>query len=267
MEVTWNEISSTTIPGLVCGKVTRPLIGGHRGTFKEIPGRDSSWYFPEERGRRRITIECHVMSQTESPSFPTGRRDQVTAVADWVDINQQAKLILGDEPTVYYNAVLVDPPDVDEWREAGIFDLTFEAEAYSYDLTPTEVTWEAVDDLPETIDFDILAPVYPVIEVTPTNGTSSTGFTLSVGGDILTYAGTVLVNNTVTINGIALVVLAGSNDDVNLTGAYNPINSLMGSVSGQFPILVPGNQEFELVSSGTSTTFDVVITYRKRYRR
>ena len=261
-EVIWNDVSSTSIPELVCGQITRSLVGAHRGTFVDIPGKDSGWYFPEERGRRMITIDCHVMAE----SF-ADRRDAVTAVADWLDLNQQARLVLGDEPTVYYNAVLMDPPDVKEWREAGIFELKFSVEAYSYDLDATGYLWEAVNDTPEVVDFGLTAPTLPIIEITPTNGVSSLGFSLWVGGDILFYDGIVLAGETVTINGIALVVLAGSNDDTNLTGVYNPIDSLMGAVSGTFPTLLPGGQTLQIISTGLSTEFDVNFSYRKRYRR
>ena len=261
--VTWNGVSSVTIPELVCGKITRKLLGSHRGTFLEVPGRDSAWYFSEERGRREITIECHVMATTFA-----ARRDAVTAVADWLDINQQAELTLGDESGVYYQAVLLEPPDVNEWREAGVFDLIFSAEAYSYAATVTELLVPMVDGVADSADFDLLAPVYPVIEVTPTNGTSSTGFVLTVGTDVLVYTGITAMGATVTINGVALVVLAGTNDDTNLTGVYDPVFSLMGAVSGQFPVLLPGAGQFlSITSTGTSTEFDVNFIYRKRYRR
>jgi len=263
--VTWNAVSSTTIPELTIGKITRQLVGEHRGSFVSIPGRPGSHYFPEERGRRRITIECFIMA-TDS-GFPAGRRDAVTAVADWVDINAECALILSDAPGVYYNAVLVETPDVDEWRELGMFELVFDADPYAYATAGSSHLFSLVSGVPQTYDFDLRSQTWPILEVTPTNGTSTTGFSLEIAGQVIVYDTIVAVNDTVNINGLAMAVLAGASNDVNITGAYDPIDLLMGGVSGLFPILLPGDNDIEITSQGgTSTTFDVNVIYRKRYR-
>lgn len=264
-EVTWNGVSSTTIPQLICGRITRKLLGGHRGSFVEIPGRDGSTYFPEERGRREITIECAILEP--DVAFPAGRRDAVTLVADWLDVNRQCKLILGDATGVYYNAVLAEPPDVDEWREAGIFDLTFLAEPYAYGTAVTTNTLALTSGVADNEDFGVNLPVFPVIEITPTNGASITGFTLTVGENTLTYNTLLATGDTVTINAIAMSVLAGSSNDTYLTGAYDPIDLVMAGVTGTFPILMPDFQDVTITKlGGTATTFSVKFYYRNRYR-
>jgi predicted phage tail component-like protein len=263
--VTWNAVSSATIPELTCGKVTRQLIGEHRGKFVTIPGRPGSHYFPEERGRRKITIECFIMAADSS--FPAGRRDAVTEVADWVDINAECQLILSDAPNVYYNAVLVDPPDVDEWRELGTFDLVFEADPYAYDNTGSSHLFAMESGVEQSYDFGLSAQTWPIIEVTPTNGTTTTGFTLEVSGQTFTYDAIVSTGDTVTINAISMAVLAGTSNDVNITGAYDPVDLLMSGVSGTFPLLIPGSNDITITSlGGTADEFDVNFIYRKRYR-
>jgi len=265
-EVTWNGVSSTTIPELVCGKVTRKLVGAHRGSFVDMPGRAGSYYFPEERGRRSISIECFVLDT--SAVFPTGRRDAVTAVADWVDVNRECRLIMGDQPDVFYNAVLAEAPDVDEWRETGIFELLFEAEPYSYDLAVTTYLNSMVSGVEESYDFGLTTATFPVIEVTPTNGTSAFGFSLAVGDTTLYYASTIATGDTVNINGLGMAVLAGTSNDVNVTGAYDPVDMLMSGVTGEFPVLLPDVNNFTITAlGGTATAFDVNFIYRKRYRK
>ena len=265
MEVTWNGVSSTTITGLTCGKVTRQLVGGHRGTFVSIPGRPGSHYFPEERGRRTISIECYVLN--EGSGFPAGRRDAVTEVADWLDINAECKLTLGDAPGVYYNAVLTDPPDVDEWRELGQFTLVFETEPFAYDLTPSAHLFSMVSGVEQTYDFGIQTQTWPVIEVTPTDGISAQGFEMTIGNQTLVYAATVATDDTVTINGIGMAVLAGTSNDVYLTGAYDPLDLQMVGVTGVFPLILPDDNTILIETiAGTATTYDVNILYRKRYR-
>lgn len=265
MEVTWNGVSSTTIVGLTCGKVTRRLVGSHRGSFVQVPGWPGSHYFPEERGRRTISIDCHVLN--EGSGFPTARRDAVTEVADWLDINAECKLTLGDAPGLYYNAVLVDPPDVDEWRELGEFTLVFEADPYAYALTPSSHPFALTSGVEVTYDFDIQTQTWPVIEVTPTDGISAQGFELTVGTQTLVYSATVATDDTVTINGIGMAVLAGTSNDVYLTGAYDPLDQQLVGVTGVFPIIVPGDNSITITTiAGTATTYDVNVHYRKRYR-
>ena len=261
-EVTWNEVSSTTIPEFVVEKITRGLFGTHRGSFVDIPGRAGSWYFPDQRGRRRIMMECYILAT----GFPAPRRDALTRVADWLDIGAEARLILGDDPTVYYNAVLTDPPDVNEWRQLGRFQLEFVAEPYSYDLDATSETYEVDNDEEWTDNFDLLSATYPIIEVTNRSGSTKTGFTLTVNGSTINYVGSIADDATVTINSIGMAVLAGANDDVMLTGVYEPTDMLMTGVTGSFPILQQGVNSFEINAEPVGGSFEVQVTYRKRYR-
>lgn len=262
-EVIWNEVSSTTIPEFVVEKVTRGLLGKHRGSFVDIPGRAGSWYFPDQRGRRKITMECYILAS----SFPTGRRDAVTRVADWLDVGDQARLIIGDDPTVYYNAVLLGDSDVNEWRQLGRFPLEFSVEPYSYDLNATSVLYEAVgneDDWTDT--FSILSATYPIIEITNRTGGTVTGITFTLNEATLSIVTPLADDATVTINSIGMAVLQGANDDTNLTGVYEPSDMLMSGVQGTFPILMPGNNSFYIAADPVGGTFDVRVTYRNRYR-
>lgn len=265
-EVTWAGVSSVTIPELVCGKATRTLLGESRGTYVSIPGRPGSWHFAEQPGRRKISLECFV--EAAAGSFPAGRRDAVTAVADWLDVAGDNYLILGDEPGIFYKASLITPPEVEEWREVGQFTLEFMVDPYSYDANTTTYAWSAVDDVAISVDFGLAVFSYPVFQITPTNGTSLTGFTLRDNDRTLTYNTAVLTGNTVTINATAMAVLAGTNTDVNVTGAYDPVDLLMTGVTGSFPLLYPGINELEIITlGGDVTTYDISILYRKRYRK
>jgi len=265
-EIIWDGISSTTIPQFCCQKITRQILGNSRGTFVEIPGRSGSWFFPEQPGRRKIILECFVLE--EEVAFPTGRRDAVTLVADWLEIGRQGKLILGDDPTVFHNAVLIDPPDVDEWRSLATFELTFTAESYGYAINSSSWSYSAASGSVQNHDFSLLVPTYPIVEITPTGGSSITGFTLSLNGKILTYNTVLTTGSTVNVNSLAMSVLAGTSDDVNLTGAYDPLEMLMSGVTGSFPFLQVGTNEITVTKlGGDATGFTVNIIYRYRYRK
>jgi len=262
MELTWNGISSDLIPELTCGKVTRQLLGAYRGTSVAVPGRPGAWHFSEQRGRRLITVECFVMVD----DFPTDRRDALTAVANWLDINTQAALICGDQPTVYYDAVLLEPPNVDEWRQlGGIFELAFEADPYSYDISTSVAEFNQSVDDEWTHDFGLLVATYPVIEITNTGATNLEGLWITIEGVALNITTTLAVGEILTINSIGMAVTGVANDDVNLTGVYDPTTLTMSGVYGEFPILMPGVNTIS-VEGDQATTLNIQIYYRKRYR-
>lgn len=262
-EVVWNGVSSLDIPGFVIGKVTRRLIGEPRGTLRTVPGREGAWFFPEKRGMRQITMECFV----EVDSYPTERRDAITAVADWYDVELQGRLVISDEPDVYYDAVVAETPDPDEWRETGVFDLSFLVQPYSNDLDTSTHVATGDNAFTDSWDPDLVVPVYPVIEITPTTGTLD-GFELSWNGETIIWAGTCPEGSTVTINSISAVVLLGESGDSMLVGAYDAAELAMAGVYGKFPTLLPGTNGmiFER-TAGTATAVTIQTTYRKRYRK
>lgn len=121
--------------------------------------------------------------------------------------------------------------------------------------------------LTDTWDPDIEVPTDPVIEVTPTNGTLL-GFELTVNGDTLSWTGTLADDDTLTVDGLNVVVLTGAVGDVSLTGAYNPANLNMEGAFGVFPTLVPGTNTMVFVKTGgTTTAVTIVFKYRKQYHR
>lgn len=261
--IIWDDVSSALIPELVIGQVTRDLIGLPRGSFKEVPGREGSWFFRQSRGRREIRAVCHLEAATTAT-----RRDVIESLAEWLDVESEAKLQISDEPGIYYEAVLIEAPRPDEWREFATFELAWSAQPYSLDNDLSTESFASGVNTTHLWNPTLSVFCYPVIEITPTNGTL-TGFNLTTNGDILTWSGSLADDATLTINSIAGVVLTGSNGDIELTGAYDPNLADMEGVSGTFPTLYPGGNNtitfFKV--GGTATAITVTITYRKRYRR
>jgi predicted phage tail component-like protein len=250
IEIVWNTFSSTDIPEVVFSNPVRQLLGPTRGTFQTIPGKKGSWYYPEFRDRRKITVPGFILAD----SYPTSRRDIIGEFADWLDVDIEARLILGDSPDVYYEAVLGDCGDINEWRELGQFELEWLVQPYSFALTTTLISLSATNSYTTTFDPDLLTIVYPVIEITPTNGTI-TGFVLAMNDDSFLYQGalgfTGLVNSgsTLTIDCETGVVYSGAVYDSELTGAYDPDLLQMFWSIGRFPLhstkyqhLLPGHQ-------------------------
>jgi len=268
-EVTWNGISSiTAIPELGIGTVTRRLLGVHRGSFLDIPGRDGANYFSDKRGMRSITMECFVETSDFSAAPPNPRRDAIKAVADWLDHEGQYDLVISDEPGVYYQAVLVEPPDPEEWREFGVFTLEFLAQPYSLAFATTVITYSATVSHNNTFDPALDVYCYPTITITPTNGTI-TSLTLDVNGYQLSWTGTVASLSSLVINSSIPRISNGVVTDTQVTGAYRDAASAFATMSGAFPILTADANNYVIFNlvAGTATAFTVTISYRKRYRR
>lgn len=261
--ITWNNVASTTIPEFVCQRVIRQMLGSHRGTFVEIPGRPGSWYFPEQRGRRTIELECFIMAD----SFPTERRDVIETVADWLEVNAEARLQISDMPGRYYDAVLLDNDIINEWRELGEFTIPFSVAPYAFDLLASEVIFSQTVDDDWTYNFGLMTQVYPVIEITNTDVTNLEGFFFTINNSQIWYTGTLPAGQAITINSIGQAVLAGDGHDEFLTGEYQLEDMLTSAVEpvSVFPILVPGLNTLE-IEGEQAVTVDIKIRYRKAYR-
>lgn len=262
--ITWNGVSSETVDGIIVGQVTRDPIGAPRTKFVEVAGKEGAWVFPQKRGMRKIAAEVSVSTLRGEPL-----REAMEALSDWLDVENEAQLILSDDPGIYHMASVQTVSEVPEWNGLARMLITWACQPYSYDESLTDEDWTSGVNTNHSWNPGLKVPVYPVIEITPTNGTLI-GFTLEANGNTLTYAGN-LINSgsTVTINALVPVVVSGPNDDVNLTGSWDPADSLVEYVTGSFPILLPAvmNNIRFVRTEGTATSFSIEVTYRKRYRR
>lgn len=265
IDIIWNGTAATAaVPGIVLGQPKRDLLGKSRGAFVPVAGRRGSIYYPDYRDRRNITVEGFILTET----WHTQRRDAITALADWLDVDIEARLIISDEPEVYYDAVFVDPGDTEEFRELGKFELTWAVMPYSNDLNPQSLMFTGTTSYATAFDPDLLTWVYPIIEITPQDGTLET-FTFGLNGSELQWADGVLNSgDTLTINSINTVITRGPSGDAELTGAYDPTMVSLNSVTGTFPYLVPGTNTLVFsIQDGTATEVQITVYYRKQYRK
>jgi predicted phage tail component-like protein len=254
---------STAVPGGLVVRPIRPLVGERRHEFVTVPGRAGTWKFPEEPGDRVLEFEIDILGDTFED-----RRAQVRALADWCDLGRTANLIISDEPDRYHVAILDNDADPDEWLVRAQPVLRFRCDPYALATTlSTEevaVAGAGVDSGTFSVPDDIAGE--PIFEITPNDGTI-TGFTLTVNEDALSYAGpTIASGNTVTVSTISDTVTIGTNGDTMLTGAYDAGNVAMALVSGSFPLLVPGNNDWSISWTGTATDITIDVTWRERFR-
>ncbi len=251
-----------SVPEALVLQVLRPLAGTRRHVAVDAPGRAGSWIFPEEPGDRIIAI----MVDLQADGFDT-RRAAVRNLAEWADVGTMTRLVIDDEPDRYHDAILDDAPEISEWLTyAEPIRLAFRCNPYALALVPTVETFTASGS-PDSGTFTATDDLdaFPVVEITPTDGTIAT-LTWTLNGDAISFAETIADDATVTISSISDTVTEGESGDVELSGAFNPAAVAMSTVSGSFGRIVGGSNSWALEWTGTATQVSVSITWRERFR-
>lgn len=263
--LTWNNIPSSTQDYLIIGEIVRDPIGGIRTTLMDVPGMEGAWVFPQKRGMRKITVNISISAPTQELL-----REAVADFAEWIDVENEAKLAISDDPGIYHLATLESIEPEGEWRGLARFTARWSAQPYSLADTVTTESWTDDESHTHSWSPDTGALVYPVIQITPNNG-SLTDFTLTTNGEQLSYeGGNILSGNSITINSITGVVTAGPNTDTELTGAFDPDDLILQYVVGStFPELMPGvtNTIQFTRTGGTATSITISVKFRKKFRR
>lgn len=263
--LTWNNIPSSLQDYLIIGEIVRDPIGGIRTSLMDVPGMEGAWVFPQKRGLRKISVNMSI----SAPDKET-LRSAVADFAEWIDVENEAKLAISDDPGIYHLATLdsVDPEG--EWNGLAKFTASWSCQPYSLSDTITTESW--TDDQSHSHSWvpDTGAIVYPTIQITPNNGTL-TDFTLTTNGEMLSYeGGNILTGTSVTINSISGVVTAGPSIDSELTGAYDPNDLILQYVVGAtFPELFHNvsNTIAFVRTGGTATSITITVKFRKKFRR
>jgi predicted phage tail component-like protein len=262
-DVTLNGVTlASAVPTAAVLDVRRPLAGRRRDVYVEVPGRPGSYVYPEAPGDRELGIVVDIAADTMAD-----RRAAVIALADWCDLGVVAPLIIDDQDDRYHEALLASGPDVLERLLSAATELRFRVTPYALaiEVTSTSVGVTGTSPYAAELELDGNVAVDPIIEITPTDGTI-TGFTLTVGDRALTWSGVIADDQTLTISSISDTATVGVNGDTMLTGAYNQGAVSMADMTGDFPIVEPGTNDWSLEWTGTATTITVEFTWRERYR-
>lgn len=258
--LTWDSVASTTLTGLVVQRLRRGMVGAIRDTRLAIPGVDGDILFAERRGNRNIVAQCSVIG-----GLGGQRHGRVVAVADWLDRDGYRPLVLSDQPDRYWLAALSADPDPDEWRQRATFDLQWTAKPYAYALSQSSVVRTGLaSNSAQTFVVADQVDAYPVIELTARGGTA-TAIDITVNGSVLTFAGPLLQDQTITFSSLSYTAAIGTNTDVMLTGALLGA-AFPAAISGTWPLLVEGNNAATVAWTGAATTVDLSIYWRRRYR-
>lgn len=246
---------SDAVPAAIVTRTTRRLLGERRDTYDYLPGREGSTIFAEKPGDRILSVDITIVGSSLAL-----RRSAVRALAGWADSDVRENLIFSDESDRYWEAKLDNAPDPSEWLLKGDATLDFRAGPYAKAVTLSSSTFSASAAGASAFNIEDEVDAWPVIEVTAV-GAMAEGFTLTVNGTALVYATALANAATVTVSSISYTVSTGANTDTDLTGAFVVADLSMAGVSGDFAVLVPGENTIEIDHAAT-----VVIHWRRRYR-
>lgn len=260
--VTLDGNASSAVSGFIIQRIMRQMVGEVRDTYEDAPGRAGAWLFPEQAGMRNIQLTCKIVAESGA-----ARRASVRQVADWMETSSAVEFIADDEPDRYYVAKLADAPSPDEMVHRADFQIGFKAQPYAYALTTSSQSVTAASGVNQSFNAPDNVSAFPVLEITPVSG-NMVGFTLNFNGYFLVYEGTLVSGATLTISSVSFTVTEGANQDTELTGAvdYNSVD--MNDVSGDFPVIKPGTNDYSIVpgAGSTNTSTIIVTTWRRRYR-
>lgn len=254
-----NGVALSTISEVELLRPRRPFPSPRHRSI-EVPGRAGSLIFTDEPGDRIITLDLHLLAAT-----PAARRTAVAELVDWAFVGAVSALIIDDQPDRYEDAILDGSVDPDEWLSSAKISLPFRCGAYALAIATSTESLSATTN-PDSDTFVIADGVdaRPVIEITPTGGTV-TAFTLTVNGFALSWEGTLLAGETLTVSSLSETITEGVSTDVNLTGAYNAADVRMTDASGFFPLLTPGSNAWSFSWTGTATSVALELEWRERF--
>ena len=119
--ITFNGVSSTAYGDILSvTRVARSLYPGSNTRTLRVSARDGVHYFG--RDIRDQTISFRLVLKSTSAS---ARRATIRDIVDWLDTDDVATLTVTDEPTLRYEAVLVEAVDVDEFADLGLTEISF----------------------------------------------------------------------------------------------------------------------------------------------
>lgn len=225
--------------GLYMKSKKRMILPATKDEYIEIPGRDGSILFAGT-----LTDHIDEIKFSVATTSLEALRAKSRQVAAWLFTRARSSLIYDDEPDLYYMAKVANQLDLEPMIAAGQFSVQWRCLPLAYSIVESTLS-KTVTTTPETINYAGTYNALPIITITATGDITNPSITIE--DKTLIYTGTLTAGQSLVINcGTYQVTKAGAN--------------VMGSVSGYFPVLYPGDNEVTM-SAGCS----LQIVYRERW--
>lgn len=199
-------------------KVRRSTLAESRDQFEFVPGRPSSWHFPQPPGDRTITAQLGVVDDGQTELI-----EHVSNIATWLRPTGRKQLIFDDDPDWYWRAVVGNIGEITELLEIGEWDAEFRCEAYKYSIAENSTSASAVAD-GGTFNVASASPIETPARVVvgATQGTSIVDPSITLGTTTITMIGTLASTDAVVFDAENALVLVFDDAAGVLAGSYDP---------------------------------------------
>jgi len=259
--------------GIIMHSKNRVMFPARNDKYEEIPGRDGSILFPGAFADRFIELECGLAKKSLSELRKTLRQ-----IAAWLSTSGKAQLIFDDEPDLYYLGRIANQIDLEQTMALGRFTFQFRCAPLAFSVGGYEIEeWLTTvhtmqvnnegtyDALPVITITAFETGQYRAVEVT---GAYDPDADELVESDVIITNPTITVSvseQTQTLRWVGTLA-PGENLVVNCETmqAVKGEENAIGGITEGFPVLRPGANEVELVTTNLMGGF-VKVQYIERW--
>lgn len=213
----WNGVKSTSY-GIYVSEQPPIMIPAERVEYKDVAGRSGSVAITEgERVYKDLTMAVKCWAKQDA---------DLSIITRW--IRGQGRITFANRPEGYYKGRLSSQAELTRFERTDVreFTLSFRCEPYLYLKANAEITLDAPGQVRNLYNEEAL----PIIQVSATGD-----FELTVNGGICKFTG---ITEGVTINSM-------------IQEAYHNETNMNGCMTGDFPALLPGDNEITWTENAT----------------
>lgn len=218
----WNGVKSTSY-GIYVSEQPPIMIPVERVEYKDVAGKSGSVAITEgERVYKDLTMPVKCWAKQDA---------DLSIITRW--IRGQGRITFANRPEGYYKGRLSSQAELSRFERTDVreFTLSFRCEPHLYLKANEEIHMDAPGQVRNLYNEEAL----PVIQVIATGD-----FELTVNGELCRFTG---ITDGVTINSM-------------IQEAYHNEMNMNGLMEGDFPILLPGDNEI----TWTENVTGIIIT-------
>lgn len=208
------------------------MLPDSRDVFEAIPGRPGSWHYPQPPGDRTLTLSVGINATTQSDLH-----SKVRTIAEWLRPQGRKSLILDEDPSYYWSAVVANPGDIDHLLELGQWDIQFRTDPYVYALTESNGGSPSIGASPTITNTGAIE--VPTRIVVYASGTV-TNPAVSLGDESFSWTGVLPAGSALVVDSVDMISGTTTNGAAALAGTLDLSTLTVKEITGDFPILDPG---------------------------
>jgi predicted phage tail component-like protein len=220
----------------------KPVLPEFSDHYEFIPGRDGSILFPQNFTNRVIEIDCLIMYSSKE-----NRSAEERELAK-LFTKEEKRLIISDEPDVYYLAKLSETFELDRHKTMSSFTLVFNCQPFAL-TEEKKVTFSNID-ADQEVTFENIGTFesYPEIEIILAESINE--LSVRLNDETLTFT-----PNEEVASGSVISI---NSDDYSFRVDDQPI---ILELSGDFPVVCAGENTL-IVSAATQ---HIVVCWQPRF--